>query len=433
VIAGARSSPRSSSPPSPSLSSPPSSLSSSPSLSSPSLRPSLRLIALALAAAPALAALGTGCMASAPGVAREAYVAPVDVLEVRWRRHLTDEPLVEYKPQEFASAASDGQRVFVGSSAGVLWAFAARDGSVLWKHAMAAPSGQQIYASPTNGAISGRPLYVAETGLLYVGCDDGGLYAFDPESGAQRWVYRTRAPIASLPVYAAGTLYFTTGENRIYAVDANNGKWKWQYDRESPDSFTIRGYPSPLVLDGRVYIGFSDGYLACLSANNGDVIWARSLAGESTRFIDVDSTPLFHRGMILVSDYSAGVYALDPKDGSTRWRYEVEGAGSVSARGERVYFTAAKAGLHALDLEGHLLWRQALSEGGELSQPALLGRYVMVSSSQGGTYVADAASGRLYQYFYPGHGVSSAPASDGRQVYVLSNGGYFYALALKKP
>jgi hypothetical protein len=30
----------------------------------------------------------------------------------------------------------------------------------------------------------------------------------------------------------------------------------------------------------------------------------------------------------------------------------------------------------------------------------------------------------------PGHGVTSPPVSDGRQVYLLSNGGYFYALAL---
>jgi outer membrane protein assembly factor BamB len=147
--------------------------------------------------------------------------------------------------------------------------------------------------------------------------------------------------------------------------------------------------------------------------------------------MDVDSTPFFHRGLIFVSNYSTGVYALEPKDGSTRWRFDIEGAGSVVGRGGRVYFTAAKSGLHALDLEGHLLWRQALSAGGELSHPEVVDRYVMVSSSAGGTYIADAGTGRLYQFFFPGKGVTSAPATDGRQVYVLSNTGYFYALALR--
>ncbi len=376
---------------------------------------------LAAGSAVAVAAAAGGCMAgrSVPGMARDSFVAPVDVLEVRWRRHLTEEPLIEYKPQEFAAAASDGTRVFVGSSAGVLWALDAQKGNVLWKKELHAP-------------ISGQPSFAPETGLVYLGCDDGGLYAFDAATGEQRWVYHTRAPIASQPVYNEGNLFFTTGENRIYSLSARDGKWLWQYDREAPETFTIRGYPAPLVVNNRVYVGFSDGYLACLSAAGGDVLWTRLLAGDATRFIDVDATPLFYRNTIFVSSYSTGVFALDPKDGSTRWRFDVEGAGTVKARNGRIYFTATKLGLHALDVDGHLLWRQALAKGGELSSPTLVDGYVMVSSASGGTYVADAVSGRLYQYFFPGHGVTSAPTSDGRQVYVLSNGGYFYALALNK-
>jgi outer membrane protein assembly factor BamB len=365
-----------------------------------------------------LAGCGAG---SVPGVAvaRDTFVAPVDVLQVRWRRHLTEEPLIEYKPQEFASAASDGTRVFVGSSAKVLWALSADKGEILWNR-------------PLGGAISGRPRYAPETGTVYVGADDGGMYAFDAETGTQRWVYKAHGPIASQPVYADDMLFFTSGENRVYALDARTGKWQWQYDREAPESFTIRGYPAPLVVRGRVYVGFADGYLACLQASSGDVLWARSLAGDATRFIDVDSTPLYYRDMLYVSAYSTGVFALDPKDGSTHWRFEVEGATTVRARGSRLYFTAAKSGLHALDLDGHLLWRQALAKGGELSAPTVVGGYVLVSSALGGTYVADAVSGQLYQYFAPGHGVTSEATSDGRQVYVLSNGGYFYALAVTK-
>jgi outer membrane protein assembly factor BamB len=367
-----------------------------------------------------LVLVATGCGGGIPGVARDGFVAPVDIVQVRWRRHLVEEPLIEYKPQEFASAASDGERVFIGSSSKQFLALSARDGSILWDHTL-------------GGAISGRPRYVAETGLVYVGADDGGLYALDAATGAERWVYRAHGPIASQPVYAEDTIYVMSGENRVYAIDARTGKWKWQYDREAPDSFTIRGYPSPLVVGGKLYAGFSDGYLACLSAATGDVAWARSLAGDATRFMDVDATPLLYRDTLYVAAYATGVYALDPKDGSTKWRYDVEGATTVRARGGRLYFTAAKLGLHALDLEGHLLWRQALAEGGELSPPTIIGAYVLVSSAHGGTYIADARDGHLYQFFAPGHGVTSEPTSDGRQIYLLSNNGYFYALALNKP
>ena len=57
---------------------------------------------------------------------------------------------------------------------------------------------------------------------------------------------------------------------------------------------------------------------------------------------------------------------------------------------------------------------------------------MVVSSASAGAYVADALSGRLYQFFAPGHGITGEPASDGRQVYFLSNGGYFYALAIRR-
>ena len=49
-----------------------------------------------------------------------------------------------------------------------------------------------------------------------------------------------------------------------------------------------------------------------------------------------------------------------------------------------------------------------------------------------GEYVADAQTGRLYQFFSPGHGITGEPTTDGRQVYVLSNGGFLYALSLDR-
>jgi outer membrane protein assembly factor BamB len=376
----------------------------------------LLLLAVASLGVCAVALLG-GCAAFGDRKEQK-FAAATEVLQVRWRQHLTQEPLIEYKPQEFAAAApsDDGRVVFTGSSAPSFQAFDAADGHLLWRRDIDGGAGQ--------------PRYVESEKTIYVGTFGGVLYALDAATGQERWSYRVKGPIESQPVWADGMVYFTSGENRVYALDSRKGAWKWQYDREAPETFTIRGYGSPLVANGRVYVGFSDGYLACLAAGTGEVVWARPFGGEAVRFVDVDSTPLLYHGTLYISSFSGGVYALDPKDGSVRWRYEVEGAGSVAGWGGRLYFSAARWGLHCLDVEGHVLWKQALSEAGELSAPVLTHGYVMVSAAGGGTYVADAASGRLYQYFAPGHGVTSPPATDGRQVYVLSNGGYFYALAL---
>jgi len=360
-------------------------------------------------------AVSTGCAVRASN--NESFVAPANVLRVAWRRHLIEEPLIEYRPQEFAAAESDGKRVFVGASGGYFYALDTRDGSMLWHRLL-------------RGGVAGRARIVAREHLLYIGTQGGVVYALDPETGAEKWHYDLKGPVESQPTYSNGLLYFASGENRVYALDAATGKWRWQYDRESPDSFTIRGQPAPIVYQGKVYAGFADGYLACLNAGSGEIIWARGLAGDATRFVDVDSTPTVVNGVMYVSSYSGGVYALDPKDGSTKWRYEIEGAGSIRVRAGTVYFSAAGKGLHALDLEGRLLWQQALGEGGELSTPLYVHGMVLVSAAAAGTYAADARSGQLRGFFKPGHGVTSEPTTDGQQVYVLSNGGYVYALRL---
>jgi outer membrane protein assembly factor BamB len=346
---------------------------------------------------------------------RQNFVMPQAVFKVKWQRKLTEDPMLEYKPQEFAAAVSDGRRVFVGSSGGVLWALDAHDGAIQWRKKL-------------SGEITSRARLDREHGILYLGTRGGVLYALDAASGNERWRYEIHGPIEQQPALENGLVFFTSGENRVYAIDAEKGTWKWQYDREAPESFTIRGYAAPLVYKGRVYVGFSDGYLACLSSGTGDVMWARSLAGEATRFIDVDGTPVLAHDTLYAASFAGGVYALDPKDGSVKWHFEVEGAGTVKYAGGRVYFAAAKGGLYCLDGEGRPLWHQSLAEGGELSPPLLLGRYVLVSASAAGTYVADAVSGHLCQFFSPGHGVSAEPTTDGRQVYLLSNTGYFYAL-----
>ena len=392
---------------------------------------------LALTALLALVLSGCASLASF----REPFVAPGRALSIAWRRQLTDSELfggsrvymrdgkeqkfgtgidIDYKPQEFAAAASDGRRVFVGSSHGVMWALGADDGRLIWRRPLAGP-------------ISSEPAYIVELGLVLVGDDDGALWALDPATGKERWVYRARGAITARPTYFDGLVYFTSTENRVYALDAVRGTWKWQYDRESPDGFTIRGQGGPLVHAGRVYAGFSDGYLACLEARTGDIVWARALGAETTHYADVDSTPTLANGVLYVSSVSGGVYALEPRDGSTLWRYEVEGAGTVRVKRGRVYFAAGKQGVYSLDLAGRLIWHQALPQAGELSSPLLIAGWLVVSAADSGTYVANADNGRLDEFLIPGHGVSGAPTTDGQRVFVVSNAGFVYALSISRP
>jgi outer membrane protein assembly factor BamB len=341
------------------------------------------------------------------------------VFNIQWRSQLVERyQLFDWKPQEFASPISDGRSIYVGTSSGMFFSVDERRGHLRWRF-------------KTEGVIDSRPLYVEERNAVYFGAGDSHLYALDAGTGKLLWKYRSRGLVNRAPVYADGRLYVVTDEDRVLALDAANGKWIWQYEREQPESFTIHGQAGPTVHGGRIYAGFADGYLVALSQKNGEVVWSRSLAAAADQYVDVDTTPVIHGGVLYAASHSGGLYAMNPKDGSVHWRFDVVGAGTVRVTSDRIYFTAPQAGLHVLDLRGRLLWRQGIGRGGSLTPPLPVAQYLVFAGSDAGLYVIDREKGTLLQFFKPGPGITAEPTLHGRDLLVLSNGGYLYRMRLR--
>ena len=342
---------------------------------------------------------------------KAAEVAPVSVLSLQWQKDLVEPGFMEYKPQQWASAAfGQGGVLYVGSSAGRFMALRASDGLVLWALDLA-------------GGVSSAPLVHAFSKTVYFGSDDGHMYAVNSETGQVRWKYATQGTISPRPALHQGALLFSSSEGRVYALDAATGKWRWQYDREAPEGFTIQGYSGVTVHKGAAFVGFSDGVLVALKPASGEVIWTRSLSGDATRFIDVDATPtVVGEDTLVTSSYNGGVYAVEPGSGSVKWQLQVEGASRSHVTGSRLYFTAPRTGLVATDLAGNRLWRQAIPRGVPTA-PVVNGPYIFVGGTESGLYVASAATGRLLQYIQTGKGISAVPTVTDKMLVVLTNGG----------
>ncbi|HVX94504.1 MAG TPA: PQQ-binding-like beta-propeller repeat protein [Polyangia bacterium] len=379
-----------------------------------------------------LVALAVGFVACAtPGRPRDPADAPAHragVLTIRWRATLHEHGLFEPAPEECATGALAHGRVVVGSRAGAVVGVDAAQGHVDW-------------ATTVSGGVDGEARFDPEQDQVYVGADDGALFAIDAQKGGVRWTYRTKGAIERPAVFggtgaAAGLVYGASASDRLFALEAATGKWRWGYERETPEGFTIHGYSGPRLAEGRIYAGFADGFLVSLAAGTGEVQWARSLAAASDQFVDVDATPAIVKGpgkgtdVLYTSSYSGGFYALDPRDGNVRWRVGTEGVGTITPFDDRLYFAAPRQGLHATDLQGHTVWRQGLTEAGDLTAPTVLGRYLVFSGSRAGLFIVDRDSGELLELFNPGQGVCAAPTIDAaaRRLYVLTNGGTLYAL-----
>lgn len=121
------------------------------------------------------------------------------------------------------------------------------------KWAFAYPNSIQARSQPT---VAG--------GSVFVGSQDGTVYALDTETGCEKWTFRAsaevRTPIIvsdwrSPDMEAAPAVYFGDILARVYALDAATGELKWITKVDDHPNATITG--SPALYEDRLYVPVS--------------------------------------------------------------------------------------------------------------------------------------------------------------------------------
>jgi len=232
------------------------------------------------------------------------------------------------------------------------------------------PPGATDYGTPavpawtytTEEPVFGSPAVVADT--VYVGSDDGFLYALESATGRLRWRFETGGAVRARPAVDAGKVLVPSDDGRLYCLDAASGQPDWTVTigaspapRSSPgsDGYRYDSFASAAVVDGgTVFVGTLDGEMVALDRANGSERW-RFSAGDS-----VTSTPAVYRRILMFGSFDHHVYAVDSRSGELRWRFDTGApvvsspavAGSVTIIGSRSY------DLFGLDTDdGSVRWR----------------------------------------------------------------------------
>ncbi len=131
-------------------------------------------------------------------------------------------------------------------------------------------------------------------GAVFVGSQDGTVYAFDLETGCVRWTYAARAEVRTGITLGksgpdgAATAYFGDIIANLYAVDATTGELIWQSSPDEHHSATLTG--TPAYAAGKLYVPVSSlevvtaanpdyaccsfrGHVMAVDADDGSVIW----------------------------------------------------------------------------------------------------------------------------------------------------------------
>lgn len=304
--------------------------------------------------------------------------------------------------------------IYIGCDDGSLYALHRATGRLKWR-------------CPTGDAIQGGALVVGE--YVFVGNDDGDFLAVDAKTGKILWRFPTgdkivgaaNAVIQGDPPRLA--LLVGSYEGVLYCIDGATGEKLWEFEAEN----YING--SSAVQHGKAIFSGCDGMLRVIDTTTGTQDFAEELPTY------VPTNPALADGVAYVVTYDGAAAAIDIQNRETLWTYlppeESQSECSPAVGKSHMFFGNAEGQLIALNRQsGEVAW---VFEAGDLieSAPLLAGDRVLFGSDDARLYMLDIDSGETVWTYRLGGAVVAAPAMLDGVIYIGDYSGTFYAFGAK--
>src|SRR5256886_3030308 len=298
-------------------------------------------------------------------------------------------------------------------------------GTTIWARNLGDGSGIQFYTGwPT---VANGVVYV-----IYYTLGGGYLYALDANTGTTIWSvagfdFNARIPLG----YADGMVFGEARDGRVFALDAATGNVVWTYQTNG-----LFPWGGVTVAAGTVWAsaldpnGLSTGWAFAFDEMTGALRWSFALDGWG------GSAPLFAQGNVYIGSWdqasgSGTLWALNAFSGTPVW--STPGFGRVlvdtpADRGTNLYVGSVSGAFSGVDATtGTVLWR-TFTSGLIFGSVGLANGYLFGTSTDGGFYILDTASGAIVDsHFLSGGGAYSAVAIGKGYVWMDDGSGTVYA------
>jgi len=269
---------------------------------------------------------------------------------------------------------------------------------------------------------------VHHDGSVFLGSDDGCLWALDLETLKPEWKVHTGGRVRSTPAVTDDSVFFASDDGFLYSVAVADGSRSWRFDLQSagiervlPSVYPPYAYDylssSPTVHDGVVFVGSANGALYAIDAATGKEKW-HFATGDRIR-----STPRIHEKRVYFGSWDHHLYALDIESGKQVWRFDTGGVVQASpAIGDgRVYIGSRNPKVFALDAAtGEQVWEFEHSDGSWVESSGVYrdGTLYMGSSDALVLFAFDGATGKIKWKYRTGGWSWSTPSISGETVYI---------------
>ncbi|MFY9663117.1 MAG: PQQ-binding-like beta-propeller repeat protein [Candidatus Cybelea sp.] len=318
----------------------------------------------------------------------------------------------------------------------------------------------------TGGQISASPAIAG--GTLYVGNNDGSLFAIDVASGQVLWKAHVPNPLMSDPLVYGDVVIVGEGDptsrtsspsepimvgqgpSALMAFDRSSGAIRWQ------TALSGSAMPTPAIIDGILVNHDGAGYINGLDPATGRKRYARWLGSMASM---TSALPVGGGDFVTSGVGSNAVWRLHADGGGVVWRSAFsKGASGIGdcppvSDGSRIYcdyvspvwpdtstvignLTAQRVFALRVD-DGALLWDVALESGSlpirnEAAIPLLSGGLLYLGSAIAPwMHALDATSGTLVWEMPTRGAVKGGIVQVGGVVYFGDLGGYLWALDAK--
>ena len=224
------------------------------------------------------------------------------------------------------------------------------------------------------------------------------------------------------PVVSDGKVFIGDFDGTFYAISLRDGNLIWK------KSFKNSGFPSAAaVSNGKVFVGDFNGMLRCFDVANGELLWEYEARGE------MYAGPNVVDGRVLVTTEAGEMLSIDAESGEKQWVFEIDAPLRCwpTVIDGQVLLAGCDSRLHAVELDSGRQVKSLELAGQTGSTPTRHGRRVYFGTATGLFYcIADMEEQWTFQDDR-GQETFSA-ATDGRFVVYSSKGKRIYALDLEK-
>ena len=269
-------------------------------------------------------------------------------------------------------------------------------------------------------------------GIVCVANSDRNLYGLDSGTGKQLWTYQLGEKFFSSPAICDGIFYIISlkfnGEitdQYLRAIDIKSGRQLWQFKLEfQPSSLIYGSVPSsPVVSQGVVYIGGTDGYLYGIDISSAELV----SSFKTTKNMPL-TPPAVKDDIICVASGDGYLYAIELSTGQQKWQYEIGALKPFSPSfpaiaNQSVYIISSDNTLHSLNLQtGELFWTFK-DRSRCLYAPVINEKAIYVCGSNTSFYALDIGTGKTLWTFQTGDvKYLSSPVMAGDTIYIGGQG-----------